>query len=140
MTADGLEVRGYLIPDGELGWTFGPTGGPGGQHANRAHTRAELRFDIESSVAFPPEVKALLAERLGGPHVLVTVDESRSQWRNRQLARKRLAARLEDAMIEPRRRKATKPTRASKRRRLADKRARSETKALRRKPQGRWRG
>lgn len=135
--ADDLLVGRYVIPDAELKWTFGPSGGPGGQHANRAHTRAELRFDLAASEAFPPEIQTRIVNALGIDDgvVLVVSDESRSQWRNRQTARRRLADRLREAMVPPTPRRPTKPTRASKRRRLDDKRARSETKRLRRPPQ-----
>lgn len=134
--ADDLLVGRYVIPDAELRWTFGPSGGPGGQHANRAHTRAELRFDLAESAAFPGEVRARITEALGIDDgvVLVVVDESRSQWRNRQTARRRLSERLQEAMVPPTPRRPTKPTRASKRRRLDDKKARSQTKRLRRRP------
>lgn len=128
-----LVVGRYVIPPTELAWSFGPSGGPGGQHANRAHTRAELRFDLAQSEAFPAEVRQRMLRTLDAV-VVVSVDESRSQWRNRQLARRRLAERLEEAMVPPTPRRPTKPTRTSKQKRLRDKRARSETKRLRRRP------
>jgi ribosome-associated protein len=134
--ADDLTVGRYVIPEAELHWTFSPSGGPGGQHANRSHTRAELRFDIAASEAFPAEVRnrIVLALSLTDGIVVVAVDESRSQWRNRQTARRRLAERLVEAMVPPTPRRPTKPTRASKQRRLDEKKARSETKRLRRPP------
>jgi len=134
--ADDLAVGRYVIPEAELHWTFGPSGGPGGQHANRAHTRAELRFDLAATDVFPDEVRDRVTETLGLSDgvVVVAVDESRSQWRNRQTARRRLAERLQEAMVPPTPRRPTKPTRASKQRRLDEKKARSETKRLRRPP------
>ncbi len=124
-----------MIPAEELQWRFGPAGGPGGQHANRAHTRVELRFDLAASRAFPADVKRRMRERLGTDLVTVTVDETRSQWRNRSIARRRLADRLADAAHRPRPRRPTRPTRASRRRRREAKRRRAETKRLRRRPE-----
>lgn len=135
---DDLEVGRYRVPSAELTWSFGTSGGPGGQHANRSNTRAELRYDLGASVAFPAGTKRLMLDQLRNRAVdgmvIVTVDESRSQWRNRSIARKRLAAWLEESMRRPTPRKKTKPTRASKRRRIEDKRALAEKKRLRRKP------
>jgi ribosome-associated protein len=133
---DDLEVGRFRIPASELSWSFGPTGGPGGQHANRSNTRAELRFDLGGSGIFPDA--AWMIDRLGNRAidgvVVVVADESRSQWRNRAIARKRLAEWLLESMKRPTKRRATKPTRASQRARLDTKRARSETKRLRRRP------
>ena len=123
----------------ELLWSFSPSGGPGGQHANRSNTRAELRFDLTASPSIPDSVRARMEAALGNRLVsgalLVTVDESRSQWRNRQIARKRLAELLADAArppAPPRRR--TKPSRSARRRRLDSKRRRGKTKQLRKRP------
>ena len=140
MSEDPLRVGGrVVIPAGELEWRFDPSGGPGGQHANRASTRAELRFDLARSPSVPESLRRRMLERLGsrapGGVVGITVDESRSQWRNRSLARRRLAALLRDAMRTPRRRIATTPSRRAKRRRLEDKRRRSQKKRLRRRPE-----
>lgn len=134
--ADDLPVGRYVIPGNELSWTFGPSGGPGGQHANRAHTRAELRYDLGASEAFPSDVRRRVAEALGLDDgvVVISVDESRSQWRNRQIARRRLVERLEAAMVPRTRRRPTRPTKSSRQRRLQDKRAKSEKKRLRRPP------
>lgn len=133
-----LEVGRYRIPTGELTWSFGTSGGPGGQHANRSNTRAELRYDLGKSEVFPPATRDWMIDRLGSRAVdgvvVVAVDESRSQWRNRSIARKRLAEWLDDAMRRPTPRKKTRPTKASKKRRLDEKRARSERKRLRRSP------
>lgn len=126
--------RGHVIPGAELEWSFGPSGGPGGQHANRAHTRTVLRFDVADSMAFDDSTRQRLLDRVESP-VVVTVDEHRSQWRNRQVARRRLSELLDDALKpDPPRRRATKPSRGAKQRRLDSKRRRSETKRLRRKP------
>jgi ribosome-associated protein len=124
------------IPADELQWAFSPAGGPGGQHANRSSTRVVLRFDVEASRAFDDETRLRLLERFGRDSVmLVTVDETRSQWRNRQMARQRLGDRLREALRpDPPKRRATKPSRAARRRRVDGKRLRSQTKSLRKSP------
>jgi len=125
----------WVIPADELRWSFGPSGGPGGQHANRAHTRVEVRFDLAASAAFPDDVKRRIRERLGADVVTVTVDDTRSQWQNRTIARRRLARLLEEAARRPPVRKPTRPTRASRIRRREEKRRRAEKKRLRRPPE-----
>ncbi len=136
--ADLYVTEGVVVPGAELRWRFGPTGGPGGQHANRAATRAELSFDLASSAAFDEAAKVVLRERLGrrlsGGVVTVVADETRSQWRNRVTARRRLAALLAEALRPEPPRVATTPPRGARRRRLAAKRARSELKRMRRPP------
>lgn len=131
---DDLEVADWTIPSAELEWRFSTSGGPGGQHANRSNTRADLIFDLAATSAFPGDVQRRMVERLGSEPVVVSVADSRSQFRNRMLARARLRDLLTDAMKQPKPRRDTKPTRAARRRRLDDKRARSEKKSLRRKP------
>lgn len=133
-------TRGQVIPAAELRWTFGPSGGPGGQHANRANSRAELRFSVEGSTAFAPRERDRLVERLGSRMrdgvVTVIADDERSQWRNRQLARRRLKVLLDEALApDPPPRRPTRPGRAARRRRMDDKRKRGETKRLRRRPE-----
>jgi ribosome-associated protein len=131
-----VQIGPYFIPPGELSWSFGPSGGPGGQHANRSHTRATLRFDLEQSTAFPEDIREHMLMRLGsrspGGLVTVTVDETRSQSLNREIALERLSHLLSEAMRRPRRRKPTRPTAASRQRRLDEKRRRSDKKAQRR--------
>ena len=139
MHEDLVVDQSIVIPADELQWSFSTSGGPGGQHANRSNTRAELRFDVGVSPAIPPELKSrvmgALGKRLVDGVVVVTVDESRSQWRNRQMARKRLAEVLAAAASPPAPlRRRTKPSRAAKRRRLDSKRRRSEIKRLRKRP------
>ena len=135
---DDLAVNGYRIPARDLEWRFDPAGGPGGQHANRASSRVELIFDLRSSGVFPPELRDHMVERLGTRAsegvVRVVAADSRSQWRNRQSARRRLATLLEESMRKPRTRRPTKPGRAARERRLKDKRRRSDKKAGRRPP------
>lgn len=136
---DGIRVRGHRIPAGELEWRFEPSGGPGGQHANRAHTRAILEFDVTASSAFDEDTSTTIVERLGSRaengRVRISVDETRSQWQNRSIARRRLAELLEEALRPRRRRRPTRPRRAARERRLGAKRRRSETKRLRRPPE-----
>jgi len=117
-----------------LEWRFTTSGGPGGQHANRSNTRAELFFDISSSSAFPGAIRDRMVARLGAEAVTVSVADSRSQFRNRMLARARLRDRLVEAMKAEARRRPTTPTRGSRRRRLQQKRSRGEIKRLRRSP------
>lgn len=132
--ADELQVRpGLVIPASELAERFMPSGGPGGQHANRSATRVELRFDVTASAALSEPQRSRLLERLG-EEVRVVVDEERSQARNRDLARDRLAGRIRNALVVEPPRRATKPTRGSRRRRLEAKKQRSELKQQRRRP------
>lgn len=130
---DGLTVAGRQIPATDLEETFTTPGGPGGQHANRNETSVNLRFDVAAS-SLPEETKDRLVSSLG-PVVEVVASDSRSQWRNRAIARQRLVARLEEALVEDPPRKPTKPSRAARRQRLDDKRAQSEKKQLRRPPE-----
>lgn len=132
---DDLAVGRHVVPGSELTWTFTTSGGPGGQHANRSNTRAELRYDLGASNAFPEGLKTRMIERLGNATLSVTVDETRSQWRNRSIARRRLRETLEAAMKTERPRRPTRPTRASKARRAETKQRRSETKRMRRPPE-----
>lgn len=128
-----------VIPAGELDERFSTSGGPGGQHANRAASRVTLAFDITASVALSDAQRSRLIDRLGprlrNGTVTVSSDKSRSQWRNRQLARSQLAEIVAEGLRPaPPPRRSTKPSRAAKRRRLESKRARSRIKQLRRRP------
>jgi ribosome-associated protein len=135
--ADGdgfLRVNGSLrIPESELRWRFSRSGGPGGQHANTADTRVELRFDIAGSPSLGPRQRARLLAKLG-PEVRVVAADERSQARNRALATERLSDRLRDALRIEAPRRPSKPTRASVERRLEAKRRQSARKADRRRP------
>jgi ribosome-associated protein len=124
-------TRSCLIPLSELEWRFTPSGGPGGQHANRSNTRAEVRFDVAGSPSLLEVHRARLLERLG-PVVRVVADDERSQLRNRDLALGRLQARLAEALRVERTRRPTAPTRGSKLRRLESKKRRSDVKKMRR--------
>lgn len=114
----------------ELDWRFSASGGPGGQHVNTSNTRAEVRLDIANSPSLGPRQRARLLDRLG-PEVRVVASDERSQLRNRELALERLRVRLAEALRVQTPRRATKPTKAAKQRRLEEKRHRSETKRRR---------
>jgi len=134
MASDDLPVRpGLTIPGNEIDERFSTSGGPGGQHANKVHSRVELRFDVAASTALSDHQRERLLAALGD-EVRVVVDEERSQLRNRVIARERLAGRLRNALVPVRVRRPTRATRGSQLRRLDSKRQRSETKQTRRKP------
>ncbi len=115
----------------ELHLRFSPSGGPGGQHANKVNTRVELRFDISGSPSLGPRQRARLLERLG-PELRLVVDDERSQIRNRQLAMERFRERMAAAMHVEKARRPTRPSRGATERRLAAKRRQSERKRDRR--------
>lgn len=128
-----------VIPAHELNWRFSRSSGPGGQGVNTADSRVELVFDLAASSALPPELKARalarLARRLTNGRLSIRAAQSRSQLRNRQDARDRLAALLAEAIAPPpRARRATKPSKGAVARRLEDKTRRSQIKRLRRLP------
>lgn len=123
--------RSCRIPVRELQVRTGPSGGPGGQHANRSQTRVEVRFDVEASPSLGPRQRARLLDRLG-PVVRVVADDERSQARNRALAYERLAARIAAALRVHAPRRPTTPSRGAVERRLDAKRRRSQRKADRR--------
>lgn len=125
--------RSCRIPLGELEWRFSRSGGPGGQHANTADTRVEVRFDVASSPSLGPRQRARLLERLG-PSVRVVASDERSQARNRELALRRLAERLAGALRSERPRLATRPSTTARAARVETKRRRSKTKRLRARP------
>ena len=125
--------RSCAISLDELTWRFTATGGPGGQHANTANTRAEVVFDVEASPSLGPRQRERLLTKLGSSVRVVAGDE-RSQARNRALALDRLRSRLAEALRLDKPRVATRPTRSAKERRLQSKHRRSDTKKLRRPP------
>jgi ribosome-associated protein len=128
-----LRIGGrFTIPATELDESFETPGGPGGQHANRNATAVRLRWDIAQS-SLPDDVKAKLRRRVG-EYVEVVVTESRSQFRNRALARQRMQDKISSALVDPPKRKESRPTKASQRRRVEKKRVRGLTKRLRQPP------
>ncbi len=128
-----------LIPAHELSWRFSRSSGPGGQGVNTTDSRVELSFDVAGSGALPPQLKERALSRLGGRltngQLIIAASEYRSQLRNRQAARERLAALLAEALAPPpRTRRPTKPSKGAVARRLDDKTRRSQIKRLRRLP------
>jgi ribosome-associated protein len=126
----------YRPPEHELSEKFILTGGPGGQHVNRTESGVQLRFDVRASAFLDEPVKARLLKLAGSradSEGVITIEarSHRSQHRNREDARQRLAALIERAHRTPRKRIATKPTKASQRKRVEDKRRRSEIKQKR---------
>jgi ribosome-associated protein len=117
-------TRTLVIPFDELAWRFMPSGGPGGQHANRSNTRVEVRFDIEGSPSLGPRQRERLLDKLG-PSARVTVDDERSQGRNRAIALERLQAKLAEALRIETPRRPTRPSLGAKKRRLEAKRRQS---------------
>ena len=130
--------RGLVVPAGELVERFSHASGPGGQGVNTADSRVQLSLNLATTTALNDKQReralSVLEDRLSGTVLTITAAEHRSQRRNRAAARERLAEALRSALVPPVPRRATKPTRGSKLRRLADKKRRSEVKARRRRP------
>lgn len=132
----GLAVaRGIEIPLEEIQLRASRSSGPGGQHANVTASRIEAVFDVNASNALSDDQKRRIAARCG-PRVTAVAQDARSQSRNRELALERLRQRLATALHVPRSRRATRPTKASKERRLESKRRSGERKQARRRPTG----
>ncbi len=126
-----------LIPERELGWRFSRSSGPGGQGVNTTDSRVELLFDVAASTTLTEQQRARVLQRLSNRLVdgvlTVVASEYRSQLRNRDAARARLTAMLRAALApDPPTRRPTRPSRAARERRLADKRRRMLIKRLRR--------
>jgi ribosome-associated protein len=122
------------IPLSEVTQRTSRSSGPGGQHANVTASRVEASFDVLASSSLSDSQRSRLLARLG-PQVTAVAQDSRSQMRNRELALERLANRLSTALARPKRRRATKPTVASRERRLQAKRQASERKRGRQSPE-----
>ena len=126
--ADAIPIRhGVAIPLTEVELRTSRSSGPGGQHANVTASRVEAVFDVHASTALSPAQKERIASKLG-PRVTAAAQDTRSQLRNRELALERLAERLAHALEVARPRHKTRPTTASRRKRVDAKRRRSETK------------
>jgi ribosome-associated protein len=127
------------IPGSELSFSASRSGGPGGQHVNKTSTRVTLQWDVSATGALDDAQRSRVLERLAGRTgkdgvLQVSAEDERSQHRNRQVARTRLAALVEQALRVPRRRIPTRPTRASRRRRVEQKKRRGAIKKLRSGP------
>ena len=131
---DPLQIgHGAAVPLSEIVLRTSRSSGPGGQHANVTASRVEAVFDVAASGALSEEQKRRITARCG-PVVRATAQDTRSQARNRELALERLRSRLASALTVQRPRRATKPTGASRRRRLEGKRRRGDVKRARRRP------
>ena len=119
------------MPLAEIELRTSRSSGPGGQHAQKSETRVEAVFDVLASTALSPAQKKRVAAK-AGPVLRAVAQDERSQLRNKELAVERLTEVLREALRVPRKRRPTKPTAASKERRLEEKKRRSETKRLRR--------
>ena len=126
-------TRSVVLPLAEILLRTSRSSGPGGQHAQKSETRVEAVFEVEASTALSDAQKRRVVAK-AGPVLRAVAQDERSQLRNRELAIERLVASLRDALKVPRRRVATKPSAASKQRRLEAKKRRSQTKQLRRPP------
>lgn len=137
-----MDVRvtaGLIIPAAELSWRFSRSSGPGGQGVNTADSRVELMWDAAASAVLSTVQRERVFERLGHRLVdgviTIAASEERAQLRNRDAARARLAALVAEAVRPPAPpRRATKPTRGSKERRLKAKQRRTDVKRMRRRP------
>lgn len=135
MPTDLLINQRVTIPGAELSWTAVRSSGPGGQNVNKVSSKVDLRFDLPASEALGPAAKERLraiARLDADGRVVVTSQVTRNRVRNLADARERLAALIRQALIEPKNRKATKPSRAVHRRRLDSKRKQSDKKKQRR--------
>ena len=136
----GIRVsRSLVIPEDEIRLEFTTSGGPGGQHANKSSTRAVLVWNVDASRALGPRqrsrIKGKLRHRIDASgNLRLSSDASRSQLRNREAVRERLASLVEAALRPEKKRIGTAPTRSSKENRLRSKRVRSEVKRARRAP------
>jgi ribosome-associated protein len=126
-------TRTVVVPLGEIRLRTSRSSGPGGQHAQKSETRVEAVFDVEASSALSDAQKRRVIAKTG-PVLRAVAQDERSQLRNRELAVERVVAALREALRVPRHRTPTKPTKASRERRLTEKKRRSETKKLRRAP------
>lgn len=124
------------IPENELRFEFTRSGGPGGQHVNKTNTAAVLRWNLDTTLGFSEHQKIKLQEKLSVTQegdIIIRSEEFRDQERNKKRCLEKLDLILERALFIPKKRKATKPTRAQKEKRLKGKKIRSEVKKLRTK-------
>lgn len=134
MEPDAIRVtRSVVLPLGDVELRFSRSSGPGGQHANTAETRVEAVLDVGSTSALTETQRRRVLAK-AGPVLRAVAQDERSQWRNRELALERLVEQLRRALKVERKRLPTKPTAASRERRLESKKRRAETKRLRGRP------
>ncbi|HET7483805.1 MAG TPA: alternative ribosome rescue aminoacyl-tRNA hydrolase ArfB [Solirubrobacterales bacterium] len=134
--ADELRIdAGLAIPLAEVELRASRSSGPGGQHANVTASRVEAVFDVEASRTLDEAQKDRLLGR-AGPVITAVSQDARGQARNRELALRRLAEKIAAGLAQPRLRRPTRPTRASRERRLEEKRRAGERKRTRRRPSG----
>jgi ribosome-associated protein len=132
MAAESIRVtRSVVLPLAEVELQVSRSSGPGGQHAQKSETRVVAVFDVEASSALTETQKRRVVAK-AGPVLRAVAQDERSRTRNRELALERLVAALREALRVERKRKPTKPTAASRERRLEKKKRRSHTKRLRR--------
>jgi ribosome-associated protein len=124
-------TKSVVVPVSEIELRTSRSSGPGGQHAQKSETRVEAVFDVEASASLSDAQKRRVIAK-AGPVLRAVAQDERSQLRNRELATARLVDALRAALFVQRRRVPTKPSTASKQRRLAEKKRRSEVKRLRR--------
>jgi len=134
MDGESIRVtRSVVLPVREIELRTSRSSGPGGQHAQKSETRVEAVFDVESSSALSETQKRRVVAK-AGPVLRAVAQDERSQLRNKELATERLVAALRAALYVPRKRKPTAPSKASKERRLEEKKRRSQVKRLRKPP------
>jgi ribosome-associated protein len=131
-------IPGVVIPDTDLSFAFVRASGPGGQNVNKVSSAVQLRFDMRGSTALSDAVKSRLRALAGrrvtdDGAILIIARNQRSQDQNRREALERLADLIERALVVPKTRRATKPTRASRERRLDTKSRQQQTKRQRNK-------
>jgi ribosome-associated protein len=131
---DGIRVgEETVIPLDEIELRASRSSGPGGQHANVTASRIEAVFDVEASEALSDRQRALLRRKVGG-RVTAVAQDARGQARNRELALERLREKLTEGLRRPKPRRATKPSRGAREKRLEKKRQTAQRKAQRRPP------
>lgn len=137
MSRERLEVApSTFIPRFELQFLFSRSGGPGGQNVNKVESRVELLFDVGSSAGLTEEQKSLIRSRLhrridAGGRIRIVVQDSRSQWKNRETAVERFVEMLRGALVTPKARKPTKSTAGGRARRIEAKKKRGSVKKMR---------
>jgi ribosome-associated protein len=134
MPRESIQVTSRLaIPLEEVELRYSRSSGPGGQHAQKTETRVEAVFDVARSATLSEAQKRRLTTRVG-PVVRAVAQDERSQSRNRELALERLAEAIRAGVRVPRKRRPTKPTAASRERRLEEKKRRASVKRMRQRP------